>query len=83
MVKVGLQNVALQYQVGKLALADDRNQPRRLQLFNMMRERGCAHGLALTHICAGDATALCANLLQDFVAARIGQGFGNQADLTF
>ena len=44
MVQVGLEDVALQRQVGELALSNDRNQAGRLQLFEVMRERGGAHG---------------------------------------
>src|SRR5437764_10736829 len=81
MVQVGLKNFALQHQVGKLTLSNDRNEPRRLQLFHMMRESGCAHWLALAHVCAANPTALCANLLQNFVATRISQGLCDQTYL--
>ncbi len=62
MVQVGLKDVALQHQVGEFALSNDRNQARRLQLFDVMRERGGAHGLTIVHCSAGHGTIFSANL---------------------
>ena len=55
--------MALQRQVGELALSNDRNQPRRLQLFDVMRERGGADGLTVVHRGASYGTIACTNLL--------------------
>jgi len=58
MVQVRLQNVPLQHQVGKFALSDDHDEPRCLQILDVMRERGCALRLALAHVSAGNAIFL-------------------------
>lgn len=81
MVNIGLENIALQHQMCELALAENSNQAGRFQLFDVMRKCGCCDGLATAHIRAGHSFIPCANLLQDFMAARIGQSFGNQANL--
>lgn len=81
MVQIGLKDVALQFQIGELAVPAYRDESRRLQLFHVMRERGRAHRLTAAHIRAGHCALSCANLPQDLVAARISQRLRNQMDL--
>jgi hypothetical protein len=80
--QVCLQYVALQQQAGEFAFSNDLDQSGGFELFQVVRERGCGHGLALAHIGAGDTGGLGAYLGQDLVATRIGQGFRDQVDLT-
>jgi len=63
--------------MSKFTLACNPDQPRGLQFLQVMRKRGGRDGLALAHIRACHAFGLTANLLQNFIAARIRQGFGN------
>lgn len=81
MFQVGVQNIALQHQVREFAVADDRNQPGRFQLFEVVRERGGGYGLALADIRTGNAFIFGTNLFQNLMAARIGQRFRNPAYL--
>ena len=67
--------------MGKLALANDQNQSRGLQLFYVMGKSSCSHRLTLAYIGAGNATGLSPDLLQDLMAPGIGQGFGDQSYL--
>lgn len=62
MVQIGLEDITLQHEVGEFALSNDRNQARCFELFEVMREGGCADGLTVVHRCAGYSTVLCANL---------------------
>jgi hypothetical protein len=80
-VQVSFQNVALQFQVGKLALSGNCNQSRRFEFFDVMGERGRADRMTFAHICAGNRSLLCANLFKNFVAARVGEGFSDQLQL--
>ena len=82
MLQVGLENIALQRQVGKLAFADDCNETRGFQLLNMMGQGGRRHGLALAHIRAGNALVFRADLLQNLMAAWIGERLRDPAYLT-
>jgi hypothetical protein len=82
-VQIGLENFALQGQVGELAFALDRNQAGYFQFLDVMGESGSAHGLAFADIGAGGGAAFCADLFEDFQTARVCQGFGNQMELTF
>jgi hypothetical protein len=76
--QVRAENVALQQQVGVFPIPDNQYQSCCLQLFDVMRKRGCGHGLALADIRAGNAFLLGANLFQNLMAARVGQGLRNQ-----
>ena len=62
MVQIGLEDVALQRQVGEFALSNDRNQACCLELFDVMRERGGAYRLTVVHRCAGHGTIFDADL---------------------
>ena len=83
MRQVGVQDVALEGKVGEFAFATDGDQAGGLKLFHMVGERGGADGLAPAYLDAGYAIFPGADLLQDFVASRIGQGLRDQMDLSF
>jgi hypothetical protein len=83
MIQIGLEDVALQHKVGKFAVSNDGNETCRFQLFDVMRERGGAHGLTVVHGCAGHGTIVFANLFQDFVPPRISQSLRDEAHLIF
>ena len=82
MIQIGLEDVALQHKVGKFAVSNDGNETCRFQLFNVMRERGGAHGLTAVHGYAGYRAVLCANLFQNFVPSRISQSLRDEVHLT-
>ena len=79
-VQVSLQDIALQREVGELALAGDLDETCRLQFFNVVRKRGGANGLLCTHVGARGAAAG-GDLLEYLVAARVGEGTRNQGEL--
>jgi hypothetical protein len=79
-VEVSLQDIALQCEVGELALAGDLDEACRLQFFHMMRDRGGADGLSRADVGAGDTVAS-GDLLEYLVAARVGEGTRNQGEL--
>ena len=80
MVQVGLQDIALQCEVGELALAGDLDEACRLQFFHVVRKRGSANGLSRADIGAGCAVTS-GDLLEYLVAARVGEGTRNQGEL--
>ena len=82
MFQVCLQDIALQQQAGEFALSNNLDQSCGFEFFQVVRERGRGHGLALAHIRASNASGLGAYLGQDLVTTRIGQGFCDQVDLT-
>ena len=79
-VEVSLQDIALQCEVGELALAGDLDEACRLQFFHMMRDRGGADGLSRADVGAG-YTVASGDLLEYLVAARVGEGTRNQGEL--
>jgi hypothetical protein len=79
-VEVGLEDIALQCEVGELALAGDLDEARRLQFFHMMRDGGGADGLSRADVGAG-YTVASGDLLEYLVAARVGEGTRNQGEL--
>ena len=79
-VEVGLEDIALQCEVGELALAGDLDEACRLQFFHMMRDRGGADGLSRADVGAG-YTVASGDLLEYLVAARVGEGTRNQGEL--
>src|ERR1700693_5986513 len=79
-VEVSLQDIALQCEVGELALARDLDEACRLQFFHMVRKRGGANGLLRADVGAGCAVAG-GDLLEYLVAARVGEGTRNQGEL--
>ena len=81
MIQIGLEDVALQHKVGKFAVPNDGNETCRFQLFDVMRERGGAHGLTVVHRGAGHGAVLYTNLFQNFVPSRISQSLRDEAHL--
>jgi hypothetical protein len=79
-VEVSLEDIALQCEVGELALAGDLDEACRLQFFHMMRDRGGADGLSRADVGAG-YTVASGDLLEYLVAARVGEGTRNQGEL--
>ena len=79
-VQVRLQDIALQCEVGELALAGDLDEACRLQFFHVVRKRGGADGLLRAHVDARRAAAG-GDLFEYFVAARVGEGTRNQGEL--
>src|SRR5260370_11434935 len=79
-VEVSLQDVALECEVGELALAVDLDAACRLRFFHGMRNRGGADGLSRADVGAG-YTAASGDLLEYLVAARVGEGTRNQDKL--
>ena len=80
MVQVGLQDIALQCEVGELALAGDLDETCRLQFFNVVRKRGGANGLSRADIGAGCAVTS-GDLFEYLVAPRVGESPRNQGEL--
>ena len=79
-VQISLQDIALQCEVGELALAGDLDETCRLQFFHVVRKRGGANGLLRAHVGARRAAAG-GDLFEYFVAARVGEGTRNQGEL--
>ena len=79
-VQVSPQDVALQREVGELALAGDLDETCRLQFFHVVRKRGGANGLSRADIGTGCAVTS-GDLLEYLVAARVGEGARNQGEL--
>jgi hypothetical protein len=79
-VHVSLQDIALQCEVGELALAGDLDEACRLQFLHVVRKRGGANGLSGADVGAGCAVAG-GDLLEYLVAARVGEGTRNQGEL--
>jgi hypothetical protein len=79
-VQVSLEHIPLQREIRAFALAGDLDQARCLQLFHVVGKGSGADGLMGTHVGASGA-ALGGNLLENLVAARIGEGARNQGEL--
>src|SRR5215212_6930172 len=71
-VEIGAQHVALEHEIGELAVADDVDQARRLKLLEMVGEGGGADLLALVQRSAGHRPGLaCADRFEHLVAPRL------------
>lgn len=81
MGQVGLEDIALQFQAGKFALASDFDQSRRLQFLHMVRQGGGGDRLAAANVAAGGNVVAGANLLQNLMASRVGQCLRDQVNL--
>lgn len=81
MIEIGPQHFPLKKKTHALAFAFKLNEARVLQLFYMVGERRGGDGLALAHISAKYASAPFADLLENLMTARVGQGFGDEPDL--
>jgi hypothetical protein len=79
-VQVGLEYIPLQGEICELPLAGDLDKSCCLQFFHMVGKGGGADGLLRAHVGAR-GTAAGGNLLEDLVAARVGEGARNQAEL--
>lgn len=81
MTQVGFQYIALKLEAHALAFAGDFDKAGIFQFLDVVGKCGCGDRMPLAHIAAQDASAFRANLLQDFVAARIGESLGDEAEL--
>ncbi len=81
MGQVALQDVALQFQAGEFAFAGDFDEARGFQFLHMVGQGGGGDRLATANIDTGGSVFAGANLLQDLMASRIGQGFRDQVNL--
>lgn len=79
--QIGVEHVTLKLETHALAFTGDFDETGIFELFNVMREGGRGDWLALAEVGAKNATALRADMLQDLVTARVGKGFGYQAEL--
>ena len=82
MAPVPVENFPADGEVGEFSSSLDRNKSCRLQLFDVMRKRGGTNALTLTKVCAREAVFAGADLFQDFMPARVRQGFRDQANLS-
>ena len=80
---VRFEHVAPQNQPREFAGPHDFNQSCGFQFLQMVRERRCRYGLALSYLRAGDARLVRAYLLQNVVPPRVRQRFGDQLNLGF
>src|SRR5689334_21375469 len=76
-VQVRAQHVALELEIGELAVPDDLDQARGLELLEMVRQRRRADGLALVERAAGHRRLALADRLQHLRAPRLGQRAGD------
>jgi|SRR5579871_5413955 len=83
MIQVGFEDITLDLEMGKFALAGDVDEAGGLQFFQVVGESGGCNGLAFAYIGAANAFRLGADLAQDFMPARIRQGFGDTLNLNF
>src|SRR5438552_16218282 len=70
-VEIGAQHVALEDEVGELAVADDRDQARGLELLDVMGEGGRAYLVVLMQRAAPHRRLARADLLQYLIAPRL------------
>jgi hypothetical protein len=80
-VEVGAEDVALQNEVGEFSLALDADEAGVFQFFHVVREGGCADGLAFAEAGTRCGAVAAADLGEDFVAARGGEGLGDEGEL--
>src|SRR3954452_21110908 len=79
--QVGVQDFALEGEVGELALPRDGDEARGFQFLKVMGEGCGGDGLALAKVGAGGSLLAGSDLLQDLVTARIGKRLGDEANL--
>ena len=80
-IQVRAQDVALEDQVGALALADDLDQAGRLQLLDVMGDRRRAHAVRLVQDAAGHRARVGPDLHKEPITARFGQCTGDPRKL--
>jgi hypothetical protein len=81
MIEVRPQYLAPHFEVRKLTSPDNLDQARAFQLFEVMRKCGRAHRLAFAYIGASHPALLRPDLLENFMAPRISERFGDQPQL--
>ena len=81
MGEVALQDVALQAEAGEFALAGDFDEAGGFQFLHMVGQGGGCDGLTSANIGTGGSVFAGADLLQDLMASRIGQGLRDQVNL--
>ena len=82
-LQIGVEDISLQREVGKLTLPDDGDQARGLEFFQVVGEGGSGDGLALADIRTGHALFLRADLPENLMAAGIRERLGDEANLLF
>jgi len=80
-VEIGLEHIALKNQVGEFAFANDFNQAGCFQFLDVMGESGGAYGMEFVEPAAGGGVLICADLFEDLIAPRLGQGPGNLCEV--
>ncbi len=83
LLEVGLQDLAFEDEAGEFAFADDGDEAGGFEFLDVVGESGGGDGLAGADVGALDALGAGADLFQDVVAARVGEGFGDEARLAF
>src|SRR6266481_7478718 len=71
--QVGTEGIALQNEIGELALPNNLDQPGGLQFFKVVRECGSAYAVELMKFRARHVRLTRANLFQHLIASRLGQ----------
>src|SRR4029077_16250948 len=79
-VQVGAQHVATKAYVHELAFANDVDQAGRFQLLDVMRKGRGAHLMGPVQDAAGGRVGASADLLEDPIASRFGQGPGDSPE---
>ena len=82
-VEVGAQDVRLGKVVDELTFFFGADQAGGFKLFHEVREGGGGYVDAVAHAATGGAGALGADLLEDLVAARVGESTGDEGELVF
>jgi len=80
-VQVGAQDIAAQGQIHELAVAGDLEQAGCFQLLDVMRESGGAHIVGFLHAAAGTWLGAGADLLEDLIAAWLGERVRDPGEL--
>ena len=80
-IEIGAEDVALEDEVGELALALNADEAGVFQFLHVMGEGGWADGLGFAEAGAGRGALPTADLSEDFVAARSGERPGDEGEL--
>jgi hypothetical protein len=83
LLEVGAEDFALQGETGELALAPDVDEAGVLELLDVVGEGGGADVVGSLQGAAGHGVCAGADLAQDLVASRLGQGAGDRGELPF
>ena len=82
-VEVGLEDLGLGEVIDEFAVFFGADEACGLELFHVVGEGGGGDVDAVAHAAAGGGAALGADFLEDLVAARVGEGSGDELDLVF